>query len=171
MSTPTPEQFLAQTDPEDLEEDAGPVDPLTSIAGSLQQLVAYMSGDLAEAATDVQLSAKEELADLEDKHRALYDLLAQVEKIVAPSTSKLANSVREAIAAWRNPEAPAPAEAPAPVPVENAAEMGLAMPGPDADVETWARYAESLGHEVPGHMNRSQIRTLLGIAQPVSSDG
>lgn len=189
-TTPTPEEFLALTDPEDDTDEVTPTgvrswpppgfdrafvlppDPLQSIAESLRILAAAVEKhDADEAADDAQRERydrlDQEYADLEDKHRSLYELLADVEKIVKPSTSKLANSVREAINRWRNPEVPVvvdeAVEPPAAVP-----EKIWETPAHDADVEEWRAYARSCGYvdEVTdlNQMNRSQIRTLLGIA-------
>lgn len=63
------------------------------------------------------------------------------------------------------------------VPQASAGE-GLSQPATDADVSEWRTYARYLGHGRTGPafneleaMNRSQIRTLLGIEQPVASAG
>jgi hypothetical protein len=182
-AVPTPEEFLRQTEPDEDEGDEAVlpgVDPLTSIASSLSTAVALLlkhdTANEADAEADRRyLELDQAYADLEDKHRELFALLADVEKIVAPSTSKLANSVREAIARWRNPEVPAE-EQPSPS-VEDyarstAAAVGLPeWPANDADVEEWRDYARTVrgltpqGESSIDQMNRSQIRTLLGIPQ------
>lgn len=182
-TTPTVEQFLTQPDDHGPEEPgaaesaaasqpvpedgfSAPIgDPLESIAHSLHRLTELVVRRDAEQEPMVSAEAydglSQEHADLEDKHRALFELLADVEKIVSKSTSKLADSVREAIATWRNPE---------PAPSENATEMGLEQPAHDAPVEEWRAYARHLGHGRTGaafneldQMNRSQIRTAMGI--------
>ena len=165
--TPTVEQFLAEQSTEDddfLEEALS--DPLASIADSLRQLteiVVRRDGvDAAEEAQDQEAEQlRQGLADLEDKHRSLFELLAEVEKIVKPSTSKVSLEVKAAIEAWKNPA------------VENASESGLKQPAHDAPVEEWRTYARLLGHGRTGPafneleaMNRSQIRTMLDIEQP-----
>jgi hypothetical protein len=221
MTTITPEQFMAapNTDEDDDFDDyfdAGPSvddlndlvldEPLVSIALSLSQLVTLTANRDAAAmgqqftavldSTDDQelMLLVEAHADLESKHRALFGLLADVEKIVKPSTSKLANAVRDAITAWRNPGVPGvasehnplensepgplensePTPVPENLPVPSAAEPGnsqeaLALPAADAPVEAWRDYARS-AYAVPGDvpvvidsLNRSQIRTLLGL--------
>lgn len=144
-----------------LAERAGHGDPLESIADSLRQLV----GMVTKHSEDEQLADRrlELLDDLEAKHAELYDVLAQVEKIVAKSTSKVSLDVKAAINAWRNPDA-APAE-----PAGDEPEP-MAQPAPDAEVEEWRAYARSLGYAgAPVEQgNRSQIRTLLGVEQPVT---
>lgn len=197
-TTPTPEQFLtdagfADEDDQELQhvqEFAGEFvdtgNPLESIAASLRSLVGMVETHRAEEAADDEaerryLDLDQAYADLEDKHQALYGLLADVEKIVAPSTSKLANSVREAITRWRAPEAGAepvvepdgvPAAVQCPACARYFADAELldghhcTGPAPDADVEAWRAYALALGAEGDlSQMNRSQIRTLLGIPQ------
>lgn len=184
MSTPTPEQFLAQ--PYDPDEDADEqtqallpdVDPLASIAVSLEALsravvdiaVEGVFGPIAgrpaaardAEAADAQAAELLELGqaydDLEDKHRALYELLADVEKIVAKSKSQVSLEVKAAINAWHNPEVPVEGEVPAAEPVQ-----GLPVPAADAPIEVWQVYAAERGVENAGQLNRSQIRTLLGL--------
>ncbi len=182
-TTPTVEQFLAEQSTEDDDYFAGPPseddwrdavtdEPLISIAESLRRIAAAMGGEtftaeLVQQDEQVLGDLGQAYDDLEAKHQSLYELLADVEKIVSKSTSKVSLDVKAAINAWKAP-AVEPVEVPEPVPAGNAAEMGHTPPAHDAGVEEWALYAESLGHEVPGSMNRSQIRTLLGIEQPTS---
>jgi len=170
-TTPTPEAFMAQSEPDEpdelldpptaaVQEQALPADALDSIASSLGLLVSIVQRrDIQETQADSQ----RELVDQLDRELAEKTaLLDQVLAIVKPSVSKLANQVREAIqGAEAAPAAPIP---PAPEPTA----VALIPPADDADVEEWAVYAESLGHEVPGHMNRSQIRTMLGIPHPAA---
>lgn len=159
MSTITPEQFMTQTtepDEDVFEPDTVPsVDPLESIAESLRVVADSLTGQHDEALQ----AAREQYDDSEAKYADLYRLLADVEKLVAPSTSKLANGVREAIARWRNP-----------VVEPEAVEPDPNLPAHDAPVEEWRLFARAHGHTV-GEMNRSQIRTLLGIEQPAAVDG
>jgi len=189
MSSPTPEEFMMLAGEPD--EDCEPlqmgsqfdelyVDPLTSVVESLQTIAAAFGAvtGLAEEASDLRLQlaeARRDCADLEVLQLTQAELIYQVLEIVKPSTSKLANTVRDAINGYLtgNPaEAEAPAQA---VPVENAAEMGcpppaaeMGCPPPaaDADVEEWRAYARSCGYAGPDvdKANRSQIRTMLGIA-------
>lgn len=168
--TITPEQFLAMpSDPEDDQEQAPPLDPLESIAFSLRFLVDRFE---AEHATETPLTEGivtreefDELAqaydDLEAKHDLLRALVEEIEGIVKPSTSKLANQVRAAVQRWRAPEVPA---------AEPSADV---VPADDAPVEAWRAYARNVRNMSGGEssidsMNRSQIRTMLGIEQPVS---
>lgn len=170
----TPEEFMAQTDVD--EESAEhlepnglwllPPNPLESIAESLRALTSIaVRHDAEEQAADALRQRYDDLdqayADLEDKHQSLFELLADVEKIVMPSTSKLANSVREAITRWRNPEVPGQPEPTGP-------------PAADAGVEAWREYARTVGitpdePDALDSMNRSQIRTMLGIEQPAGA--
>ncbi len=164
--TPTIEAFLAQagTDDDD-DEDQVELDPLTSIAASLSRLVSMAEDHGAEEKASDDL--RESLDDLDAKHEVLFDLVEEIRAIVKPSTSKLANTVRDAIARWSSPVAPAaepPVKVPAePVPAANAAEMGHLPPVNDASAEEWREYARSLGHEVTDQVNRSQVRTMLGL--------
>lgn len=172
--TPTVEEFLAQQGTDDEAEDfpaeiydSG--DPLESIADSLRTLVGMVKGHTEEEQASERL--QEAFDDLESKQQSLFDLLADVEKVVSKSTSKVSLEVKDAINAWRNPEVPAVHEAEpvgVTVPVENATEMGLSQPAHDADVEEWRKYARGLGYagSPVDEGNRSQIRTLLGIEQP-----
>lgn len=178
MTAPSPEAFLALTSTdEDHEEDVQqPTSPLESIAASLEAMTRAVvdiaiegrpGADLVAASRpDTELQERyfrlsEEYDDLEAKHQSLYDLLADVEKIVSKSKSQVSLEVKAAINAWRNPEVPAegvPAGEPA------------ASPALDADAEDWREYARAEGFgEQTGHdlsqMNRSQIRTLLGLPQ------
>lgn len=165
MTAISPEAFMAQPpDPdEDLETDlrhSPTVNPQVSIALSLERLVGHFEsttfdGGLAD-------SVREDLLDLEAKHDTLRALLEEIEAIIKPSTSKLANQVREAIGRWRDPEVPAAAEGgeePSGEPEH---------PSHDAPVEEWREFALLHGHtpETVTGMNRSQIRSMLGIEQP-----
>lgn len=113
-------------------------------------------------------------------------LIEEIAGIVKKSTSKVSLEVKAAIGAWRAPETPSPAPdaSPASEPaVDDAAEAvhlaqdvrpasageGLGVPAPEAHVETWRAYARGQGYAGPDidTMNRSQIRTMLGIEQPV----
>lgn len=217
---PTPEQFLAEpsTDEDDFEEVA--LDPLTSIAASLERIASSYTvgervsseyvGETCSTCAEVEERRQrlnEEYDDLEDKHRALYELLADVEKIVAKSTSKVSLEVKAAINAWRNPEVPVepdpeaarcavcaeafpdvialqahgtrahgadfdyrdPAPEPDPTPEGYKPEElkqltgGDAIPAADADLAVWREYARGRGVENADQLNRSQIRTALGL--------
>lgn len=225
---PTIEQFLAMRDNEDdVELEYGHADPLTSIAESLRTIAAGMSGEALPAAqvdseseSETVRSLSEELDDLKAKHRALFGLLADVEKLIKPSTSKLALGIGAAIDAWKNPEIPdqveetpaaetavdwnllcrncasgddvavpevhtsgrkwlcvacgADGRATEGLPYRRAAAQEaqpaqtvggfVGRPTRDADVEQWRSYARSAGYTGDvDSMNRSQIRTVLGI--------
>lgn len=169
----SPEEFMAlpaQPDEEDVEPEttltAGVApDPLESIASSLGLLAAIArKHDLAderEEALDRWTEERErENRELEALHDAKQGLIEQVLALIKPSTSKLANSIRAVLEPVVTPPEPAPAEEPQPSshPLEN-----------DASVEEWRAYARSQGYQGPDvdTANRSQIRTMLGIAQPV----
>lgn len=188
-TTPTPEEFLAlPSDPEegeDLDEfvpvvvspngdvqtlqqwvhggpGLDPVDPLTSIAESLQTIAgaagvsAYLHQQAATLSEQLE-ETRRELADAEALARVQADLIESVREVVKPSTSKLANSVREVLGAASFVAPTAEVETPE-------------QPADDADVETWRTYARSLGYAGPNvdKANRSQIRTMLGIPHPAS---
>lgn len=186
--TPTVEQFLAMQTSED--DHAEPeilsfsVDPLESIAESLSRIAASMGGetftaelvqqegcehadDLAQAMRDLQ-----DRDDWEAKHQELFLVVAGIEKIVSKSTSKVSLEVKAAIDAWRKPVVRQALTA------DEVAALDVVIhpeqPAHDADVEQWREYARGLGAlpaepDAIDSMNRSQIRTLLGIEQPPSS--
>lgn len=185
--TPTIEQFFAMQDgEEDVEVEA--TDPLTSIAESLRTIAAGMGGEAYTAEvvaspgdtrwSELHQVAMEQLDDLEEKHRSLFDLLAEVEKIVKPSTSKVSLEVKAAIEAWKAPAVPETEEPPADLISKAEREQMMAapvtaQPAHDADVEEWRAYAMATAgeqFELVGldQMNRSQIRTMLGIEQPTT---
>lgn len=168
ITTPTLEQFMAEPQ-DDHEEvtwaaafDTTP-DPLGAIAESLGRIVTVLEhGSMAETETD---RLREQYADLDAKHAELWDLVEELEAILKPSTSKLANALREAIGRWRGVE---PAQPPLePEPMDPVVEpQPIPMPEKDAPIEEWVAFAQAHGHDVdPGRTNRSQIRTLLGIPQ------
>lgn len=167
----TPEAFLAL--PPDPDEDAEETqaDPLASIAESLRAITeVVVRRDTQEAAEDESKQALDQLdaeyAELEKLHDAKQQLIEDTLAICAKSTSKLANSIRALLEPVVTVEVPEPEPAPEPEPV-------LEQPAHDADVQEWRAYARNLGHGRTGpafndleQMNRSQIRTLLGIEQP-----
>lgn len=181
-STPTLEQFMSEHQPEEDDAPDGmytlgpsldprdnsaivvPRQPLESIAHSLDRMLAIAEHhELEETEADRLREAHD---DLDAKYAVLFDLVAEVEAIIKPSSSKLANTVREAIDRWRDPQVEAPepvVEAPEAVVPQD---PDMAPPDKDADVEEWRAYAAARG--VTGDLsqtNRSQIRTLLGIPQ------
>lgn len=184
---PTLEQFMTQPEPD--EEDApdgmytwGPSmrppepDPLVSIAHTLDRMLAIAEHHELEEQTSDRL--REAHDDLDAKHAVLWDLVLEIEAIIKPSTSKLAIQVREAIGRWRGVD-PEPAEAATEAAAEVAAPVGpvavseipnpapVSPPAKDADVDVWRAYAEALGENLDelSQMNRSQIRTRLGLPQ------
>ena len=143
--------------------------------------------DLGNREQDAVQTMHEELTDLEAKYDAVLQLIGQIGGIVKKSTSKVSLEVKAAIDVWANPlgnktPSPAPGD-PAPEPsaesVPAAVSEASAGEGPpwaknhpahDAPVDEWRAYAEErlrgLGYEGDlQQMNRSQIRTLLGIEQ------
>lgn len=163
MTAITPEQFMTLIEPD--EEELEPFErdvltewseepPLASIAAALRRIETKLDQQGEGGVVD---TLREAYDDLEAKHAELYALLEEVEALLKPSTSKLANSVRDAITRWRAPE----------VPVAPDSDL-VVMPTHDAPVEEWRLYANTLGYIEPAVdlMNRSQIRTLLGIEQP-----
>lgn len=186
--TPTPEAFLAlPSDPEDddtehteLVAESIPQDPLESIASSLGLIAAKFGhtaaqDGMAEEPCAAHASALHEAQDLIDelrranadraaKHQAVEELIDQVLEVVKPSVSKLANEVRATIEGYRNP----------PAQPEDDNEPGAVQPADDADVEAWREFARTLGvvpdePNVIDSMNRSQIRSMLGLAHPIEA--
>lgn len=137
-------------------------------------------------------AAGEELADIRAKHGTVLALVEEIRGIVKPSTSKVSLAVKAAIEGWANPAVPEGSDAPGePTPetpspthsvpgsTEPVIRQGVGegpqpeQPEHDADVETWRAYARAV-HAVPEgtvleQMNRSQIRTMLGVEQPVGA--
>lgn len=176
---PSPEEFLAQTEPD--EEDLP--EPLESIADSLRKLVAGAAKSETDDSAynhlqEMHDNLDQAYADLEAKYESLRGLVDDVLAVCKPSVSKLANQVRETVERWRNPEAPvAETELEAePEPTEQVDEDGQvyagSWPGDDTSVEKWRALARRLGYTGADvdKLNRSQIRTMLGIEQPVSAD-
>ena len=190
---PTAEQFLAQpsTDEDEPDTDAVPEvapasDPLSAIAESLRTVVDIFVRRDAEDVADTELEQRYETLDrayalLEDHDRSLFELLAEIEKIAKPSTSKLANNIRDAIEAWRSapadavavePEDPAQPEKPVDIDVEAVAAAAdklitfhqAQQPPADASLEKWREYAAARGVADAETLNRSQIRSALGLS-------
>lgn len=180
-TTPTPEEFLAQ--PSEPDEDpyeapaydlgqpehaVGPADPLESIAASLG-LIASLAQRRVTADVAPHLEAYANLeqrhADLEAEYDAQTALIAEILAVCKPSVSKLANQVRDTVAAWREGTAADPAQET----VEPEPGSDLVQPADDADVVEWREYAVACGSDPLEvvELNRSQIRTLLGLPQPV----
>ncbi len=140
---PTPQEFLERPEPAD---DGDLIDPLVSIAASLAQLIDAMLYPLPGDA-----AAEEELAPELARWRGeapseFYDRL-------------------EAAAAEPEPEEPVEDQVGYVGPVASVPEQ----PAPDAPVEEWRAYVRARGYTSPhiDLLNRSQIRLLLGIPQPV----
>lgn len=113
----------------------------------------------------------EQLADEKAQHGAVLELVDEIRRIVAPSTSKVSLAVKAAIEAWANPQVEAPlVEAQEEVAAGARPPGALPQPAHDAHVGAWGDYAESLGYstEEIAPLNKSQIRTLLGVEQPVA---
>lgn len=190
MTAPTAEAFLASNEPDedDVESFTGVlVDTadlaLGSIATSLRMIADTLARPIAARDAEAADAHGEELRllgeaydDLEAKHRSLYDLLAEVEKIVAKSKSQVSLEVKAAINAWRNPTvdeaAPEQPVEPEPgsvviepsEPVYTPMDGGEPAPAADAPIEIWRAYAHGRGVEGADVMNRSQIRTALGLS-------
>jgi len=172
MSNPTPEEFMAQRDTEELGEDqegVAELDPLTSIAKSLQQLVAATAQSTG-GCTDCERLRAESIEMEEAWERATEravlaeSRLDRIAGVVKPSVSKLANQVREVLDPPGAVEAAEPDGEP---PVEAKLD---AQPADDAEVEEWRAYARSRGYAGPDvdKANRSQIRSMLGIQHPAT---
>lgn len=136
---------------------------------------------------DVLLTTRTDVADL------MSAQLDEIRAVVKPSVSKLANAVRavldggepaqpestgptepEAVDQPQEPVAqptgaPTPDEAQQAVPSQAAAAGApAATPAPNAPIEDWRAFARSLGYQGSDvdWANRSQIRTMLGLAHP-----
>lgn len=170
MSTiPSPEQFLAAP-PDPDEDESSASTPLESIAESLRGMHVLLNRWDAEHQADVEEEKlsdrlRERQDDLDAEYNTLYALVEEIEAVIKPSTSKLANSVREVIGRWKNPKVEPVDEEPA---AETPPVIATVEPEPDADVEAWRAYARGRGYTGADvdRMNRSQIRTVLGIEQP-----
>jgi hypothetical protein len=143
---------------------------LVWIAESLATIAeaSHVSAYLDKQATFLGASLEEaerELADVQALVDAQTDLLARVREIVKPSTSKLANSVRDVLTLFGGPEA-------AQEPTGEHNNDQDAPPAADAKVEEWRAFARGRGYAGPDvdKANRSQIRTMLGLphAEPTS---
>lgn len=161
--------------------------PLESIAASLGLLTSIVvrrdNQELAEDETQQALNQLDrEYAELEKLHDAKQGLIDCTLALVSKSTSKLASSIRELLEPMVVPE-PATVEPEPPVisnhdpvpPVEPVAVLHAAQPpAEDASVEDWRAYARGLRRMTNGEssidkMNRSQIRTMLGVEQPAGA--
>lgn len=162
--------------------------PLQLVAEALQSIVTVVrrqedAVDAAKALYREREMLAEQLDASMERAAAQQRLIDQVLEVVKPSTSKLANSVRavlqpsaEGTVEPPKDEPPATPVAETPAPVAAVAEQQPQQPaqafelGPDATVESWREYARILGHgdEKVAGLNRSQIRTLLGVPQPVA---
>ena len=180
QNTPTPAEFLTQTEPDEDEEAETYVsdtsDPLTSIAASLGMIAAavHRHGAAEQADTEnreLYIALDQAHADLEAKYEAVNALVDDVLEVCKPSVSKLAIQVRETVAKWRTGQAePEPvvglslAGLPEQPPLEHNNDRD-APPAQDAPVEEWREFARSRGYAGPDidQANRSQIRTMLGI--------
>ena len=157
-----------------------PNGPLESIAASLRQIVARQPAPTVctrcvELTDEVQ-SYREAADDLAYKHQTVVELVEEIEATIKKSTSKLANDVRAAIGRWREPVLPEPADHDQVLTVQPDVPPYLRdMPADDADVETWRAYARHAvgageGSDIDS-MNRSQIRSMLGIPHPGAPAG
>lgn len=195
---PTPADFLMIREPD--EDDVDPFDQNAARLDDLERrLFALETGTYPEElpsrdellvredeSAALLIDTSNELADLEAKHDVVLRLIDQIEGIVKKSTSKVSLDVKAAIKAWANPETPSPApDADEPAvdeaagagspeqDVQQSAGEGLPQPAVDAPVDEWRAYARAQGYTGAGidQMNRSQIRTMLGIEQPVTAAG
>ena len=174
-------------------------DPLASIAESLQQLVrlqeagtpmftAELTADAAPSESLERLLAenhglRERVDDLEAHRQVLVTLVDDIEEAVGKSTAKPSLAVKALIDAWKAPEVPSDhitkaereqmmsdGDEPEGEVLQNRPDQ----PAHDAPVEEWRAYCRELrpAEFLPvtlDTMNRSQIRTFLGLEQPVSA--
>lgn len=171
--TITLEQFLAAADVHEEAELTALPDPLASIAESLRYFVDLQKQH--EKADSAEQQVRNDLAELEEGYRRLEGQLDAIRAIIKPSTSKLANAIRDVL---DGPTAEEPTAVDGPLEVVPEEETLPDEPAPyynapadDAPVETWREYARGRGFQGPDvdTANRSQIRTMLGIPQPVES--
>ncbi|KRB73063.1 hypothetical protein ASE01_20010 [Nocardioides sp. Root190] len=205
MTTPSPAEFLAASYPDDEHEEPITLDDLVH---DLERRVTALESSTPtcddpvcspEQSNEIEATGlrtredwlDEHLADLEEKHRVVLELVGEIGGIVKKSTSKVSLEVKAAIDAWADPQTPSPApgdDAPEPA-VDEAAAVEIqpqdvqqragegsqtmggfdGQPTHDADVEAWRAYAGGQGWSDVDHYNRSQIRTLLGIEQPAGA--
>lgn len=168
------------------EDETYAVDPAGEAA--LRERITELEAELSEL--DDILTART------DRLTALGAQLDEIRAAVKPSVSKLANAVRavldggepaepetKAPAAVEQPQEPVAQPTGAPTPDEAqqpnsdiqmapAASAPAATPAPDAPVEDWRAFARSLGYQGSDvdAANRSQIRTMLGLAHPGQVD-
>jgi len=187
MTMPTLEQFLASVDPDEDDEPTVTTDPLTSIAESLRLLTELASRDTGDQADErlvrdlTSLDAecrklRAENAALDAEAEENTALIVRVRELIKPSTSKLANSIRDVLDGPQVSDMPT-ADRAMLEEVEDEAQPpavdpqpGQRPPGHDAPVEVWRGYAIGCGFQGNDvdSMNRSQIRTMLGIPQPTA---
>ncbi|MDQ6524301.1 hypothetical protein RB608_11850 [Nocardioides sp. LHD-245] len=130
---------------------------------------------------------RETYAEMGHAYAGAVELVEQIEGIVKKSSSKVSLEVKAAIEAWRSPAAePEPEGEPAAEGTHtrtstdsgpdfcrecsDAAGDWMEWPCPAQPIEEWRAYARGLGYTGADvdTMNRSQIRTMLGIEQPVA---
>lgn len=164
----------------------------SGVAPGTVELVAAVAEPVDEAA-DYAFTLREQIADIEAKHDVVLQLVDEIRGIVKKSTSKVSLEVKAAIDAWANPQTPSPAPdaSPSESAVDDAAAAGLSaqdvqqragegsqtmggfvgQPVHGADVEEWRAYARARGYQGVDvdTMNRSQIRTMLGIDHPAGA--
>jgi hypothetical protein len=189
MTTITPEQFMTMAEPD---EDAfdpyagreafiaqAEVQMAPAVPDEVQHALRFILDRIKQQDVDTEAlqTQREQLLDLEAKHAELYALLEEIEAIIKPSTSKLANSVRDAIKAWRDPEVPTVTVSGtllsgSPIVVGDFSSWNPGShPAHDAPVEAWREYASTVNASLDfSTMNRSQIRTALGIEQPAGAE-
>lgn len=193
-TTPTVEEFLTSSQPDEPEEVEHPTDPLESIAHSMRILTeVVVRRDAEDEEQDSQSALVNELdRELQGVRAELAASQALVEEVLAickPSTSKLANSIRAAIAEHEAVDEEPEGEVAYVCPhcgtgwgevVDPCTECGKAasgttperpeQPAHDAPVEEWRDYVRAVRPAefrptTLDTMNRSQIRTYLGIEQ------
>lgn len=166
---------------------------LTGVLAHLERIEAMIQRpvELEQRVTDLS----QENAAYTEQAALLEQRIAETLEAIRKSTSKVANQVRDIL--QPEPLAPAPGE-PDLEPLSDAHPL---PPGPqcpgceryfadaellerhecsarqqqpahDAPIEEWVAYAQARGLDVdPGKANRSQIRTMLGLAHPTVDAG
>jgi hypothetical protein len=139
-----------------------PPDPLVSIAESLRTIAGRVDEHAEEESQADRF--EQEIADLEASYCLVNEQLEQIAAIIKPSQSKLAKQIREVLEPSTVP-ADTPAEEPDVEPIRY-------RPEDDEPVEVWRDFAQIMAGDAHdwSELNRSQIRTALGIAQPTQTD-
>lgn len=197
MSTPQPDEDLDELTPEEVGLVTGLLPILTSIAESVAKLVSSPVVETVVTREDELQQALNQLdaeyAELQVRNGVLAGRLEEIRALVKPSTSKLANAVRDVLdadAVAEDDEGNVDDSLTEPHTFVDTASAMCALcgqpagkeihqaqdkfrlgehPADDAPVEVWREYGRWCGLDLTDNLNRSQIRSALGIPQPVAT--